>query len=354
MEQQTASPEIDSGKAFLDTADASFDAVAEEYGVDEYGDEVADASGTPQEGVEAEIEENLTDEEVIAAGGVEEAVQAALVAPHSWQDDWKERFNGIQDRGMQQSILDMNKLMNQGFTQRMSEIAKIRRDLGGVQEAIKPHESRLQRAGIDTRTAVQRSLAWDEHIQRNPTQGILDMASAYGVDLAQAYQQSNQQQEYMTPTERRQAEQIAQLSQGLTQEQQYRQANMRYQQQQEFATRSRNAEFVLKEFINATDAQGNQLHPYIEHVAESMARKVKNGQTLEDAYDEAIWANKDTRAALLKQQQAAKVDQSKRQAQRVQNASGGIVSKNVGKGPKAERKIEDQVSSAYDKIANTR
>lgn len=71
---------------------------------------------------------------------------------------------------------------------------------------------------------------------------------------------------------------------------------------------------AVEQFIAAKDAQGQPLYPFIDNVAEDMNTRVillrrqnpaqEHAAVLKQAYEEAVWANPETRAVLLSQQQA--------------------------------------------------
>lgn len=364
---ENASP-VSDGKAFRDTAESAYDKLAEEHHVDANGDEIVIDDDEPVLQTESEDEPELEAESDVESPDIEEEEETLAaettdaspeettteeipdLPPHTWKQEWKDTFNQIPKEG-RAAMLQLNKEMNAGFTKKMMEVAGMRRDMESVRTAMQPHQDRLARAGISPEVAVQRSLAWDAHIQRNPEQGIRDMAAAYGVDLAQAT--ASQDQQYLTPTERALQQQAQQANQSVQQVQQQIQQWQQMQQQQDQQQRQANAYNMLDQFMNATDDKGNPLHPYIEHAAPDMTRMIQNGEaaTLDEAYEKAVAWNSDIRNAREQQRKAAQVRASKRKAEKVRKASGGIVDKS-GKGPKSEKSFEAKLFDTYDNIAN--
>ena len=354
-----------SGKAVIESLGDAYDEIAEREGIDVNGDPVEVDDDEPA--IEA-AEEQEEDSPVIEAEsapdqeenqqitGEADLVEEALLAPHTWQDEWKDGFNSIQDRAMQQAILDQNANMNKAFTDKMTNVAELRRDLDGIKGAMQPHMERLQRAGITPDVAVQRSLAWDAHIQQNPAQGIMDMAKAYGVDLSATIQSQTESDQYLTPMERQlrqdgqaQAQSVQQLQQQMVQWNDH-------QQRQEWQGRQQNAYAMLDTFMNAKDDSGNRLHRYIEHVDHRMTQLVQeNNLGLEAAYSLATSESPEIQAAQTKSRQAAQVKATKDKAEKVRKASrSGIVGKSSGKGPKAPMSTEQLVSAAYEQTVNAR
>jgi hypothetical protein len=369
---------VEHGKADREVLEAAYDELAAEKGIDEHGDEIPnldddepaiEAADAPagDEQVIAEDEPALVADEPVedpdgplVATDDDPAVEPEAaprqtrpdVAPHTWPKEWKDNFNNLPPE-QRQEMLELNHQMNSGFTQKMEAMALERKGLDGVRNAMTPHQNRLERAGISPEVAVQRSLAWDAHIQNNPQQGILDMARAYGVDLSQAIPSA--QEQYLTPTERAIQAQVQGTNQSVQQIQAEVQQWREQQQASEFGVRQQNAHAMLNEFMNAKDGSGNPLHPFIEHAAGRMTHYIQTGAAgnLDEAYEMAAAIDPEIKAARARTRQTQTVLSGKRKVDKVRRAShSGIVGKTSGKGPKVERTTEEQVSAAYDKIAH--
>jgi hypothetical protein len=369
----TTEAPVGTGKATQLAAEKAYDEIAEREGLDEYGDEVVDMSGDDEPVVEAEEPGEDTDpevdepeEEIPAAAEAEdqegeeepsaqtEASPATpVLAPHTWPDDWKQAFNAVNPQ-MQGIMVEQHKLMNKAFSSRMMELGKRRRELEGVEKAISPHIQRLHRAGIGPETAVMRALGWDEHIQKDPQQGIRDMAQAYGVNLGELSKPSAQER-YMTPAERALQEENRNLAGRLENIEQSQARYAQAQQQSAWRQRQARAYRMLQEFMNATDDKGNQLHPYIEHVAPTMTKLIDNGmaEDLEDAYNKATAMSPQIREARDTFREAKRKEDARKAAQKARKASGGIVETGGRRGKaKGQKTFEDRVAETYDKIAN--
>ena len=369
MVEETASP-VDSGKAFKNAAEAAFDEIAEREGLDEAGDPVEEddapliADDGDDEPLAAEVDdaEGLTQEDdnaPVAESGVEltgeegDAGGDELLAPHTWSAEWKQAFAEVPPAA-RKVLLEQNTNMNRAFTNKMTELANVRKETEGLRKSVTPHTERLQRAGIAPAVAVERALAWDAHMQKDPVQGISDYAKAYGIDLAQV--KGNQDEEitkYMTPTERALYESNKQRESEVAGIKSEFQQFQEHQQRQAYANRQRNAHAMLTQFMNAKDNAGNPLHPYIEHVAPMMTDLIKKdlATDLDDAYEKATLLNPEVRAALLNRRKADPQGEKKRQVEKVRKASSsGIVAKRGTKGRKEPRSTEDQVLAAYHAV----
>mgnify|MGYP001826086820 CR=1 FL=1 len=370
MEHTSEAPDVGSGKATQMAAEKAFDKIAEREGFDENGDEIVDMSGDDEPVAEVEadaetdepVEEVASGEEVEEEGEAEAAPEAeatteqeVIEPPHTWPQEWKDAFAAVPPEA--QKIMDQqSRLMNRAFTQKMMEVGQDRKKYQGVDQAVQPHIERLQRAGIAPEVAIQRSLAWDAHIQKDPAQGIRDMASAYGVDLNTVIPKEEPER-YLTPTERALEEQNKQLAGSVEQVQASMAQWQQKQQKAEWDRRQANAQSMLEEFMNAEDEQGNRLHPYIEHVAPMMTQLIQKGMAegLDDAYTKAVAWTPEIREAELKARRKAVAKKAREQVAKARKASGGIVDKSGRRGAKKTgqpRSTEAIVSAAYDKLAN--
>lgn len=311
----------------------------------------------------AEIEEPETEEPEVGESDEQEETEEAeepaakaeddtpLIPPHTWPEDLKKDFSEL-PRVAQKRMLEINGNLYKGFQQRMTEVGRLGRELGSVQQAVKGHAERLHRAGIDPATAIQRALAWDAHISQNGPQGLLDMAKAYGFDPAQIQQPANQ--EYMTPTERQLQEQVATLSQAF---QQREQDSLQRQQQWQHSQRQAHEQRAVQQlegFMQETGPDGKLKHPYVDHVANNMARLITSGvvNTLEDAYEMAAMRSPEIKAALESQRQAARVHEQRQKAAKARNASEGIIAKSPDK-QGGSMDFESQLRATARKLRST-
>jgi hypothetical protein len=145
-------------------------------------------------------------------------------------------------------------------------------------------------------------------------QEITRIAQQFGIDLGQVSGQSEPQtQQFSDPR-------VDSLLQQMQQQEQQRQAA-------EF----RHLETTADQWLKQADAQGNPLRPYLNDVMQEMSVLIPQikqanplwtqAQVLDQAYDRAVWANPDTRAALQGRQQS-ELEERQRSANqtRVQDA----------------------------------
>lgn len=129
-------------------------------------------------------------------------------------------------------------------------------------------------------------------------QEISRIAQQFGIDLSQLSGQSEPQTQQPFADPR-----VDQLLQ-----------QMRQQDQERQAAEQRTLEGVANQWMSEVDAQGQPKRPYLADVMQEMSVLIPqirqtnpiltHAQVLEQAYDRAVWANPDTRAALQGKQQS--------------------------------------------------
>ena len=86
----------------------------------------------------------------------------------------------------------------------------------------------------------------------------------------------------------------------------------------------------VQDFTDKTDSNGNLSHPYYTEVAGEMLAHVKQGKTMEEAYEASIWSNPDVRQKLMSESpkkvtevdKKARIARAKRAGASVTNAKG--------------------------------
>lgn len=229
----------------------------------------------------------------------------SVLPPSSWAADAKEQFNQLPPR-LQQEVSKRETDLRRYLSQETEKFAQRERTYSEIDQALAPRMPELQRMGVSPGAVVSRFMAWQNHLDTNPVQGLRDLAQSYGMDLRQLAEQEAQQPQ--EPAYVRELRNQVQQTQGLLQQFQkqtdaQRQAQIAHQLQGE-----------LNSFTQEKDAQGNLLRPHLEHVVEDMLPYVQHlrstspnmgaRQLLQTAYDKAIWANPSTRELELKRGQA--------------------------------------------------
>lgn len=229
-----------------------------------------------------------------ADGTVDEAAEAAKTAPDadptkatpaepstapvemptSWSADAKAEWSKLSP-AVQQAVLKRENEINEGG-RRWSEEKRT------YDEMLSPVREQAQRAGVDEREGLNRLLAANAYLERDPANAIRWLAQAYGVDLSQP----NGNAQPQPPADPR----ITQLHQTVSQLQQ----TLQSREQAETQT-------AIQQFASSPG------HEHFEAVKVTMGRMLKAGLAtdLQDAYDQAVWANPTTRQQLTAAQTAS-------------------------------------------------
>lgn len=212
-------------------------------------------------------------------------------APSSWKKDAAAEFDKLPAH-VQDEVLRRETDFHKGI-----EGFKQHADLGrSMERALQPYMQTIQQLGVAPDQAVGALLRADAML-RNPDPGqraqyFATLAQQYGIDLGQAAQ---------VPQRDPYTFQLEQQLQSLKQQQEQFQ-----QSQQEQQREALNSE--LQAFAATAE--------HFEAVKEDMAALLQAGRAtdLKDAYDKAVYANPQTRQALLEQQRSEALKQAQTQA----------------------------------------
>lgn len=263
-----------------------------------------------------------------------------VLAPPGWAADAREQFNQLPAR-LQQEVVKRETDLRRGLQQATDRATQVAATWSEVDQALAPKAEIFRRNGVTPGRVVAQLMAWQDHLDRNPIQALSDLAQSYGLDLAQVAQQRAQQPQ--EPAYVRELRQKVQQVEGLlTQEQQ-----MKQQQQQQ------NVVSEIQAFAGETDAQGNALRPYVEHVVDDMLPimvqlrgRMPVRQLLQTAYEKAIWANPSTRELELRRSQAVQKPSLEKARRASKIVNGDARSMNVSDDPTDSRSA---MSAVWDK-----
>ena len=290
-----------------------------------------------------EIEQGVSpDEEDHPDGEAEQRDDAdAVEPPEHWSAEERERFKAISDPEARRMVLDVRQSIERGYNRKFEDLAEERRQLSEWDKVFAPMDNDLKLAGVSRTQAAQRLLAAQQMLQQNPQQGLQWLAQQYGVDLNNMNPASNEDVDPQYAGLQQKIGSIESTVNGfLTQQQQ---AKVQAVQQQ------------IEQFRSASDENGNPLHPHFEKVQQHMAALAERmpDADLESLYDQAVYANPETRTAILSEREkAAKAEAekaAKEKARKARNAStpkGGSGGKEVPKG----KTLRESMELAYDKV----
>lgn len=289
----------------LKDIEAAFDAVEEREEVEEI------------EEVESEETETVTqDDEDLDQQGQEEQEEEAelepILPPYSWSKEWKEKFK-TWPREAQEQVLSRDAQTTKDYTQKSMKVAEQAKYFDDMERAVHPYREELARANMTPAQLFSNYAGWHNRIRENPVAGILGLAQQYGIDVRQLT-------DNYTPPDP-QLVQMQQEIQGLRGQLQEHN-NMGAQQVQDTIVNEANM------FINAVDDKGNKVYPHVDRVSREMTYYIQqikaqdankpNAEVLKEAYQEALWANPDTRQIMIQQKRQS--EEAERQAKAVEKA----------------------------------
>lgn len=208
---------------------------------------------------------------------VEPEPEIVSTAPKSWpkemHDHWAKMPKETQDYWVVRE-----KQMLDGIEQYKGDASFAKQ----VKEALNPYMATINALGVDAPTAIRHLLNADHQLRvGSPSQKVQyfqHLAKQYGVDLGQSGQAGQEPDQQQDPRLTQLQDELHQLKQVI---------NTGNQQQLD---EQRNK---IQNEVNSFASDPK--HPYFDEVSEEIVALLKNGATLEDAYEKAVWANPVTR-----------------------------------------------------------
>lgn len=240
-----------------------------------------------------------------------------LMPPASWAPEAKAAFLEAPEH-VQKAMLKRTEEMETG----QKEWATKAEDYNRIQKTIAPHMTAWQREGVSPDVAIGRLLAAQSAIERDPVEGLTyilsrfvrqgdaaatlnAVASRYGYALTQANNQGD------APTNG-QPRLPAQADPTASRDREQIEALTKWKEKQEQAETTRIRDSLNAE-VNAVKTDPKNI--YFENVKSAVAalasQMMDAGDTrpakeiVQDAYDQAVWANPSTRSLQLAAQQKA-------------------------------------------------
>ena len=198
-----------------------------------------------------------------------EPVQSAIDAPQSLPDDVKKVWSSLPP-AVQQAWSKRESEATQKITTDGQRI----KDLSSYEEALKPFQARLQQVNAPPQEYIRRLAQADSLLATNPAQGIQEVARLYGIDLRQMLTGQPDPSSALTTK-------ISELESRL-------------------ADREKADEQARLNDATQRIEQFKKDRPYFDDATDMMDKLIRSGAAkgLDDAYDMAINAHPDIRAAL--------------------------------------------------------
>lgn len=274
-----------------------------------------------------------TDDEILAL-----ATPQPKSAPKSWKKELHDAFGKL-DPAVQDYILERETQVEQGFLSNKEHVEFGRK----VRDVVTPYEAMLTSQGVDTPTALRYLLNAHynlSHVDEGQRlQTFLQVAKSYRIDPAKAIaalQSSGQTPADEPPAVRELRERTARMEQALQSERAAKYNQIKAEAAQEIAA-------------FAADPK----HPYFKEVEHQIALLMQDPSiTLEQAYEQAVYANPVTRAKELDRlrQEAEKAarEEAEKKAAEATKARGTRI-----RGDERGRESPDPLGSMEDTMRET-
>jgi len=265
-----------------------------------------------------ETGEDTTEEVATEVEGSPETEE--VEAPQHWSAKDREEFSKIPSEG-RELVLRRYKEMEADYTRKTQRLAEESRSSRELEKVFEPYEQVLALNGVDKSALLKQYLAIDANMGKDPEGTLKWLAQQRGIDLNSL---AGAEETYVEP-------EIAEIRKHY---QEFRQeiSNIRNDLNQ---VKTVPISQQVELFAGEKDASGNLKRPFFNEVRTQMGVFMQNGlaNSLEDAYEQAVWANPATRqkfsqeanrAAVLKKQQ-----EERERASKAKNASSHIKSGGV-------------------------
>lgn len=258
-------------------ADSSQDAGSESEGFDieSVSNDLAAEMFPASEREQAEPEQSA-EHESEPASVVEPEPEIVSTAPKSWPKEMHDHWSKM-PKETQDYWVVREKQMLDGLEQYKGDATFARQ----IKETLNPYMATINSLGVDAPTAIRSLLNADHQLRvgspSQKAQYFQTLAKQYGVDLGGIGQQQEGQLQ-QDPMIRQLQDELHGLKQVIQSGNQQQLDEQRQKIQNE-----------VNSF--ASDPK----HPYFDEVSDEIVALLKNGATLEDAYEKAVWANPVTR-----------------------------------------------------------
>lgn len=280
----------------------------------------------------AEGATEATENAVQTAETTQEQAKPAIDAPVSWTAEQKAKWATLPP-DTQAYIAQRDKESHEAISRAGQQI-KAFEPIGKV---IEQFSHVFQKNGLQPHDGIARMMAVNEMLEANPETAIREIAKAYGVNLQGTTDGQNASPE---------SQRIAELEARLARQESHLTAQMRQKQEAETAALAREI---------ADFAKGK---PHFESVRKVMAGLMSSGavETMQDAYDRAIYADPTIRQSLQVEAQKAAEDKRKaEEAERISKAkkAAGVNVKSSPGQSNVSRTLDDDLREIARKAYGT-
>lgn len=265
-----------------------------------------------------------------------EQVKPAIDAPVSWSAEMKAKWSSLPP-----DVAAYAAQREGEAHKRISELGSQVKAYEPLRTVIEQYGATFQRNGLQPHEGIARMMAVHDMLEKDAPSAIKRIAEAYGVDLSGAQPAEGEQSDYIRSLEARlsRAEKLAGEAHNST------------RAQVEAENRRQQAELA------STIEKFSKDKPHFEAVRHVMAGLMQSGaaETLDDAYDMAIHANKDIRESISaerrKEAEAKAAEEAKKKAEQAKKAASLNV-KGTSASPAKKGNWMDTMREVGERIAS--
>lgn len=246
---------------------------------------------------------NLAEEQIAAASGADDPY---LNAPASYKKEYVEAFKALTP--------EMRKYLHERESETEKGFSRLNNQLNGYKWMDEVFNARKERLGdVSARQYFEQLSAVDDCLAENPAEALKALAEYYDVNINP---QESAQQPWPWQGE------FNRLRQGYSSLQQAMQE-----------IKNERATQIVSEFAGAKDDNGQAKHPYFEQVRDAMRGLLNSGaaQTMEDAYEKAVWITPEIREKFLADKSAADLSAKVAEAEKAKAAGFALKGKTAKK-----------------------
>ena len=281
-----------------------------------------------QEAVETETAPAETPDQPKAVEAVEPP-KAAIEAPQSWSAEMKAKWATLPPEA-QEYILSRESEAHKQISE-LGRTAKASEQLRQSIERFKPSFK-----GVDPVQAIEKLVAANDFLDRDPIAGLQWLANAYGVDLSKLA--SGQPSTDATPEVAQLRAQISQLQRQIADTSQ----RVTTREQREAQTREQSIAKLVEDFAKGQEHWADLENDVFSQIHAIRAAEPELGEkeTLQKAYDRALKLNEGVQAKISAKAKAEAEAKAKAEAAKKAADAKKAASLNVGRGSNATGKAK--------------
>lgn len=244
-----------------------------------------------------------------------------LNAPAAYTQDRKDNFKNL-PQDWRKYLIEREKQTEKGFSDFGNKINSYKY----VDELFNGRQDRLRAAGFNNAKDYFDFLALvDDGMATNPQATIKELSTFYGVGDATPNSNDNELLMRLNAQER----QLQQLQSSLQGDKIKRE---------------------IDAFVNSKDDAGNPKYPYFNDVKQNIGILMDRGvcKTLEEAYNQSVWANEEVRKKLIDAQQKAELNAKTEAAEKAKQAGFSPTSKATA--PERELTLREELEKQFDEL----